>query len=214
MATPESIAQMALAHIGQTETVSDITTSPSTKAEVLGQIFFTAVRDRVNAKHNWTWATKRAVLTDVTATQAKDGWSYAYSLPSDLLRVVAIDLGYRSGEDPPGFDPVNPTLPGASWAIEQNAAGTARVLLCDIESASLVYVARVTDLNSWDPDALEALTWALAFEYAMPMSVKSDFAQLAKSMRDECLNRAIADDANELRPDHAHTSEIITSRAW
>jgi hypothetical protein len=212
--TPESVVQMAVANLGETTTVSDITTSPSTKAEKFGQLFYTVERDRINAKHNWSWATRRAALTDVTSTQAKFGWSYAYTLPADILRVIGIDLGYRSGPDAPGLDPVNPTLPGASWAIEMNAAGTARILLCDIEAASLAYVARVTDLTLWDPDAVEALVWGMSFRLAMPLSVKADYATLAKQMSEEKLNRAIADDANEAHPDHLQTSEIVTSRAW
>lgn len=213
--TPESVTQMAIANLGETTAVSDITTTPTTKAEKVGQLFYATVRDRLNAKHNWSWATRRATLTDVTATEAKSGWSYAFTLPSDLLRFIAIDLGYRSGPDPVGFDPVNPTLPGASWAIEANAAGTGRVLLTDIGPPNIgVYVARITDLTKWDPDAIEALTWAMSASMAMPLSVKPDYATLATQMAERTLFRAIADDANETRPDHESTSEIISSRVW
>lgn len=214
MGQPETLVQKAIAQLGQAEIVSDITTSPSTKAEKLSQLFYADERQRIIAKHNWSWATKRRVLTDVTATEAKDGWAYAYTLPSSVLRVIAIDLGFRRGEDPPGFDPANPTLPGASWTIEEDSAGTGRVLLCDIEGAVIVCVEDVTSLTQWDRDAYDALLWAMAFKLAMPLTSKSDLATLAKSMAEETLNRAIADDANESRPDHQKTSEIITSRAW
>jgi hypothetical protein len=209
----ETVLQMALANLGQTEVVTSIT-SPVSKAEKLGAIFFDRTRDRILAKHNWSWATRRALLTDVTTTEAKDGWSYAYTFPSDMVRFIAIDLGYRAGPPPAGFDPVNPTLPGARWAIEMNAAGTGRVLLTDVQAAVGVYTAKVTNVDLWDPDAIDALAWALAAKLVMPLAVKADYAQLAERMARDTLANAIADDANEAYPDPEKTSEIITSRIW
>jgi hypothetical protein len=211
--SPETVVQMAVGNLGQTETVSSIS-SPQTKAEKLGALWYDYERKRILAKHNWSWATKRKALTDATATELKSGWSYAYTLPSSVLRVIAIDLGFRNSEDPAGFDPVNPTLPGASWTIEEDSAGTGRVLLCDIQSTVIVCIEDVITLDQWDRDAVEALAWALSFRLAMPLTGKTDFATLSKQMAEETLNRAIADDVNEGRHDTQRQSEIIASRAW
>jgi hypothetical protein len=211
--TPENVLQMAVGHLGQTEIVSSIT-SPTTKAEKLGALWFDRTRNRINAKHNWSWATRRATLTDVTSTESREGWTFAYTLPADFLRFVAIDLGYRSGPPPAGLDPANPTLPGARWAIEMNTAGTGKILLCDIEGAVGVYVAKVTTLDLWDEDAIEALTLALTEKLAMPLTSKADWAQLAKAAAKDVLDKAIADDADEANPDPQTTSEIITSRIY
>lgn len=209
--TSENIIQMAVANLGQTEVVTSIS-APSSKAEKLGALYYDTVLTRLLAKHNWSWATRRAVLTDVTATELKLGWSYAYTFPADMVRFIDIDLGYRSGPDVPGLDPVNPTLPGASWVIEMNAAGTGKILLCDIQNASGVYVAKITNLTLWDPDAIDALTWQCSKVLAAPLTAKPEFVAQARDIAESVLNRAIADDANEAHPDHIYTSEIITSR--
>lgn len=210
--TPENIVQMAVANLGETTTVNSIST-PVTKAEKFGALYYSLVRDRILAKHNWSWATRRATLTDVTATEARSGWTYAYTLPSDLLRFIDIDLGYRSGPDAPGLDPQNPTLPGASWALEMNMAGTGRVLLSDIKGAIGVYTAQVTNLALWQPEPLDALIWNLSASLSMPLSAKPEFAQLSQAMAERVLLRAIANDSNESKPDHISTSEIITARS-
>ena len=213
--TPEQVVQMALAHLGQTETVSSIT-SPSTKGEILGALFYPRVRDRLLTKHNWSWATRRAALTDVTSTEGRSGWSYAFTLPTDLLRVIGIDLGYRSGPEPAGFNPLDPTLPSAPWAMEMNSAGTGKVLLTDVAAATVVYTASITSLDLWRPDAIEALTFMLAARLAMPLTVKADLMQLAETAARKYLDEAIASDANEARPDPVQTatSQIIAARAW
>lgn len=213
--TDVNVVQMAVAHLGQTETVTNIS-SPTTKAEKLGLLFYAYVRDRLLAKHDWSFATRRAALTDVTATEAKDGWSYAYTLPSDLLRVIAIDLGFRRGSEPAGLDPVHPNLPGAKYVIEANAAGTGRVLLTDIGGATVkvVYSARITNLDLWDLDVVEVLAWAVAARLAMPMTTKPEVAEFAERMSRQLFAEAVADDANEQRVDPQETSEIITARAW
>jgi hypothetical protein len=209
--TNEIILQMAAANLGETTTVASLAT-PTTKTEKLGVLFLEPTRDRFLAKHNWSFATKRLPLTDITATEPREGWTHAYDLPADLLRVVEIDLGYRAGPPPTGFDPVHPTLPGARWAIE--TAGGKRILLCDIEGASLVYVARITDYALWDPDAVEAFIWMLSAKLAMPLSTSPEIAKLAETMARQTLAEAIADDANEARPDPVRDSEIIAARSW
>jgi hypothetical protein len=95
-----------------------------------------------------------------------------------------------------------------------NTAGTGKVLLCDIEDAVGVYVAKVTTLDLWDEDAIEALTLALTEKLAMPLTSKADWAQLAKAAAKGVLDNAIADDADEANPDPETTSEIITSRFY
>lgn len=215
--TQENIVQMAAANIGSSEVVTNIST-PTTKLEQLGALFYATVRDRILAAHNWSWATRRATLTDVTAaeitTPKRLGWAYAYTLPSDLVRFIDLDLGYRSGPAAATYDPNEPNQLGARWTLEMNTAGTGKVLLCDISGAVGVYTARITTLSLWDLDAIDALVWAMSFALAMPMAVKSEYAQLAERMASLSLLKAIADDANEAKPDPASTSEIITVRSW
>jgi hypothetical protein len=105
--TPESVVQMAVANLGETTAVverHDLAAVEGRKAR--RSCSTTYERKRILAKHNWSWATKRKTLTDATATEAEGAAGPTRTrFPSSVLRVIAIDLGFRNSEDPAGFDP-------------------------------------------------------------------------------------------------------------
>lgn len=202
---------MAVANLGETTPVNSIT-SPATKAEKLGQLFFDTTRDRVLAKNGWSFARRYAALVDVTTTEARDDWSFAYELPSDSLRVLAIDVG-RFPVDFPAFEPGVSDNLAPSWEISLSADGTKRLLFCDVGEASVAYTARVTDLSLWDLDAIETLSWFLAAKMAMPLTSKPDLAQMAEKMARQTALESVADDANEAKPDRQPDSEYIRARS-
>lgn len=202
--TALDIIQMALAEVGETTTVASLT-SPVTKAEKLAVLFYERTRDLVLRRVAPRFATRRAALV-LLEDHERDGWAYCYQLPTDLLRVLAVDLGYRGGHLAPAADP--------RWAIEADNLGTGRILCCDVEDAQLVYIARMEDPAAWDPSFTEAIVWALAAKLAMPLSVKPELAQKAVAMARQALEEASADTANESNPDPLPDSEFITGRSW
>jgi hypothetical protein len=204
----ETVLQMALANLGQTEVVTSIT-SPVSKAEKLGAIFFDRTRDRILAKHNWSWATRRALLTDVTTTEAKD-WLVATPTRSraDMVRFIAIDLGYRAGEDsacrfrPRQSDSARRPLGHRDercWQPDASFSPTSRQ---PASSASIPRRSANVDQVGPGRDRRLIWHWALAAKLVMPLAVKADYAQLAEAAwREDTLANAIADDANEAHPD-------------
>jgi hypothetical protein len=200
--TDLDVVQMALGALGETTSIASLT-SPVTKAEKLGVLFYSRTRDRLMARHNWSWATRRAELLLLTDHE-RTGWGYCYALPDDCLRVIDLDTGYRA---------VGKAVP-TPWAIEMNDAGSGRILCCDLAPASLAYVARVTDPSLWSNSFTDALIFELASRLAMPMSIKSELASSLFQAATLSFSAALADDLNEQQPDSQPDSEIITARSW
>jgi hypothetical protein len=200
--TNVSIAQTALASIGETGTVASLV-APTTKAEQLAALFFDQTRDRLFNRHNWSWATRRADLV-LAASHTRYGWGYCYTLPADLVRVITLDTGYRAAGQA-----ISP-----SWAIEANNAATGRILCCDISPASLAYVGRIIDPALWSPGFLDAMTSELAFRLTMPLAVKPELAQQALAISRQAWVQAVADDLAEAKPDADPPSDYLAARSW
>jgi hypothetical protein len=83
-------------------------------------------------------------------------WLFEYAYPSDALDVRAVK------PVPPlvlSFDP-QPNV----FAVENDNAFTPpqRVILCNVPGALLTYTGQITDLTTWDADAVEAFAATLA----------------------------------------------------
>ncbi|SRR6266542_3241699 len=223
IATSEvDVAQMALACLGSTATVTSIA-APVSKEERFVALFYPRLRDRLFKLLKPQWAVRRAPLA-LDTTALRPGWAYVYRLPPDLLQAVDIEgSGYRGGVPlsiaypaPYGRDPSNPLniTPAAPFAIEANNIGTGRVLCTDIPDASLVYVARITDPSVWSPEFLEAVVWSLAARLVMPLAVKPDMAANALQWAKQFAADAAVSDLNEQHRSPMPDSEFITGRNW
>ena len=217
--TERDVVQMALGCIGETTTVSNLS-SPVTKGEKLAVLFYPTVRDQLLGAHDWNWATRRLPLAP--APEQRLGWGFCYYLPSDIVKVVGLDLGYRGGRQASPLVPsvpsdpsvASPVAPGARWSVEANDAFDGRILCCDISPATLVYVGQATDPAAWAPAFLKAMVWALAAELVMPMAVKPELAGYAFKRAEATLASAVAAGANEANPDPLPDSEFVTVRGW
>jgi len=138
-----SIANMALARIGA-KRVNDIDTSPSEEG-IQCRTHYEQARDSLLRSHAWRFAIGRSTLSaDTTAPEFE--WAYQYILPVDCLRVI--DL----------YDSEN------SFALEGDR------LLTNDNSASILYVRRITDPTKFDSMFVEILVLALALRIVMPLA--------------------------------------------
>lgn len=131
----------ALGLVGEPQLASTAATTPAGRA---CNLHFDLTRDAVLRSHRWNFATKRAAL--VAATTPAFGWGYAYTLPTDFLRVTEVNESADAA--------------GAPWAIE------GALLLTDFSSVNLVYVYRLTDVALFEPLFCEALILRLAEKIA------------------------------------------------
>lgn len=139
-ASETDICNLALSHLGEAPIESLNEDSTAARACALN---YETTRDGVLRSHRWNFAQTRAALAQLEATPAF-GWSYAYALPADCLRVLEVN-----------DSEVGDVISGP-FIIE------GRNLLTDETSVNLVYLRRITDVSQFDVLFIEALALKLA----------------------------------------------------
>lgn len=148
MASTVQICNQALVKIGA-ERITDLS-DDTPSARVLNAIY-EIKRDAELAAHPWTFAITRAEIPALSTAPAF-GWSYAYPLPSDCLRVVQV------GEDWTFYDD------GDSGSLFQVEG--ASILTDQVSPIAVRYVYRVTNSGRYPAPFVEALACRLAAEIA------------------------------------------------
>jgi hypothetical protein len=143
---------------------------------------YAELRDRETERHPWNFARTRVVLAPNTAAPAFD-FSYAFTLPSDCLRVLLPN-------DRNTLD----------WSIENG-----KILTNDGTSINLKYVKQVTDPNVMPPTFRGALAamiaWLKCEKITQSNTKKADAQkfydfQIAQAKRTNAFQR-VAEDAPE-----------------
>ena len=149
MASTVDICNGALNQLGATTILS--LTEDSKNARLCNSRY-TQVRDGVFRSHPWNCLQKRIELAADTTAPAW-GFSYAYTLPSDCLRLLRI-LDYDS-----------------NYKVE------GRKILSNTSSMKILYIARVTDPNEYDELLRETLSAALGADIAFGITSNNQTAQ-------------------------------------
>jgi len=174
MASEVSICNLALSHLGDEATVSSIDPPEgSAQASHCAQ-FYPDARDSLLEMHDWKFATTRVMLSEVDVESWN--WEYAYAVPSEMIRACSV-LPATAADDSESAD----------YIIQAQEDGEV-VILSNLESASLVYVKRVTDPAKFSPLFNSTLSWYLASMLAGPV-LKGEVGQ-AESKR--CLQQMVA----------------------
>ena len=142
MASTVDICNGALNQLGATTILS--LTEDSKNARLCNSRY-TQVRDGVFRSHPWNCLQKRIELAADTTAPAW-GFSYAYTLPSDCLRLLRI-LDYDS-----------------NYKVE------GRKILSNTSTMKILYVARITDPNEYDELLRETLSASLAADIAFAIT--------------------------------------------
>lgn len=205
MASEVSICNLALANLGDTATVASIDPPEGSAQAEHCAIFYPIARDALLEMHNWGFATKRAELAKLSLSP--QGWLYAYSLPSDLVKVINVRL--RGCYDSYGMKSPTP-----AYAVEVKSDGT-KELLANDENLTIQYIYSVTDPNKFSPLFVSALAWHLASMLAGPL-LKGDVGRAeSKSclqMMNLYLSQAKASDANQYRVSANYVPDSIKAR--
>lgn len=197
MASEIEICNLALARIGQSQTIASFTEA-SKAAEVCAQSY-PICRDMVLQDHMWPFATSWKVLAEMA--DPPTNWGYRYSYPADCL-----DLRYLviPGKRNPQADnyPV----------FELQFYNDQQTIITDTKDAEAVYTAKVTDPTLFSPLFTNALAWRVAQEIAMPMAVDPSMMDNARQMYTATVSKAASSAQNEVRPDPNPESEFVTGR--
>lgn len=192
MATEIDICNLALAKLGDSATVSSISPPEgSAQAEHCAR-FYPIARGVFLESHNWNFSTKRKALGLLTSDSFN--WSFAYSVPSDCLKVISILPPDGGSEDD-------------SQEYEIESGDSSNIILTNQEDAVIKYIQLVTDIRFYSSLAVDALSWLLASYLAGPL-IKSDAGAAAATKCYQAyriaLGKAAVEDSNQrkVRPDH------------
>lgn len=150
MASKIDICNDALLYLGE-NTINSLDPN-GTKAEQLCYRFFDKCFAEVLRDADWTFASDRALVAQLTATPLF-GWSYQYQLPGDCLFLREVYGGY-------------------DYRIEQ------RKLLMNIDGDIYVrYTKQVTDFTLLDQKFMTALAYWIAAKIAYSLTGKMELQQ-------------------------------------
>jgi hypothetical protein len=143
MASEVSICNRALAMLGA-NTITSLTDG-STEANVCNAVYADA-RDTILRAYPWSCAIQRATLAQLT-TAPVWGFDKAYSLPNDPYCIAVLDMKELT-----------------SYRVE------GRTLVCNTDTATIKFVARITDAGQFDPSFVFALATRIAAEISYALT--------------------------------------------
>ena len=169
MASVVEICNVSLNQLGATTILS--LTEDSKNARLCNQRY-SQVRDAVFRSHPWNCLQKRVELAADTDAPAW-GFSFAYTLPADCLRLLRI-LDYDS-----------------NYKVE------GRKILSNTSSMKILYIGRITDPNEYDESLRETLSAALGADIAFAVTSNNQTATNMYNLFQDKLREARFVDATE-----------------
>ena len=167
-----SVVQMCNSALNQLGAASITSLTDNSKNARLCNERYETIRDAVFRSHPWNSLIKRQQLAQDTATPAW-GFKYQFTLPSDSLRVLAIDA-YNS-----------------DYKVE------GRKILSNESTIKLIYVSTITDPNEMDVLLRETISAALAADLAYSITANLQVSGLMAEKYQAKLSEARHADASE-----------------
>lgn len=149
-----SICNMALGELGQPGNIISLT--QSNKAAALCNQWYDVARKELLASAPWSCC-KRWKAGVLLGTDAMPPWTYAYSYPSDALRIHHIKREYL-------YEPKVP------FEVSMQASGDARQINSDAVEPVFIYSVDVENPARFDPDFVTALSKLLASKMCMALT--------------------------------------------
>ncbi len=168
MASDVDICNLALSFLGDDASISSISPPESSIQSLYCSRFYPIARNSLLELHNWSFASKREVLSQVENNNMQ--WSYAYALPADMMKAISV-LPQNFGIEYTDLVP---------YIIEQNDE-TIDILFTNQTDALLRYQSYVNDPNKFSALFQISLAWHLASMLA-GVIIKGDEGQ-AQSKR-------------------------------
>lgn len=186
------ICNLALVRLGQAPIQAFPPAENSEEARKCAYLYDRIRRTALRA-HPWNFATTTAVLAQLTTAEA--GWDYRYQIPADCLRGLHIVNASEPGDD---------TIP-----YELRAGG---VLVTNEPNAQFRYIVDVTDATYFDEQFIEAFSYRLAADLAMPLTGKAEYANAMTGLFNTTIRAAMTSDAKERRRSERIGKSFVDAR--
>lgn len=212
MAGLADLFTLSLSTLGIAETVDDPAATNHTASTL--RKFWPMARDQVLRDFPWACVRKSRVLS--LHEQDIPGWKYCYNYPTDCILALAVmpESGLRSR-----------TLWRDCWENHQahrpqrypferqlRDDNTGQVIATDLESAYLLYIARVENPAVYDVGLFSTAAARLAVLSGPTFKVKPDMLQRAENFYAVERSTAAANDLNECEPDQEPTTPSLVAR--
>jgi len=165
MASAVDICNLALSHLGDSATVSNLSPPDgSSQAEHCAR-FYPIARDFILEQHTWKFATRRIALAQVA--NSLTNWQYAYLCPNQCVKEIAVLL-------PDSLDDTKTQ----DFMVEADSNGN-KIIYTNVSTAWLRFIIQVTDTTKFSPSVVVSLSLLLASMLAGPV-VKGKAGQALK----------------------------------
>jgi hypothetical protein len=162
-------------------------TDPSPEGRLANRTY-EDIRDSLFREFEWNFATKRASLA-ANATAPEWGFARAYTLPTDLLRLISLNNDFDQ-----------------DW---RNEAGT---IVTDMTAPLQIRYVALVPVDSMDSTFREALAGRLAMEWAEPLTQTSSVSSTMSALYRNKLQVARVADGQEDRVKAIIADDFIDAR--
>ncbi len=180
-----SICNSALFKIGANQIMA---LTDGTKEANACSIRYEDCKRAVLRSHPWSCATKRVILSPDTV-QPAFGYTYAFQLPADFLRVIK----------------VNPETQD-DYKID----GTK--LLGDFTELQLKYIYDVADASQFDSLLVEAIACYLAWDISYNITQSFQVKDMMNKDKDKALSKAKLADSQQMPSPEVEANEFLDAR--
>lgn len=178
MPSPTEICNLALLHIGETSIIS--LTEDTDKTTRVCATAYPQARDEALQSAPWPCAKRQTVLSRL-ADSPEYGWSGAYQLPNDFLRLVEIQ-GCNAWGQTEYFDRMGDKLVTSPGWYSDDPAATIKI----------AYIAKLEDSTMFDPLLVECMAIILAMKIVRSLTGSDTKAsQLRQEYEQVILPRAM-----------------------
>jgi hypothetical protein len=193
------ICNMALSFLGENPITS--IDDDSNNAQQL-KIQYVPARDATLEAHDWTFAIKRFIPAS-NAVPPVYGATYAFDVPSDILRVLSVD---RQDSYSTVFTPRIDSEEQIDWQFEE------RQVICDLEIIYCRGLRRIEDEGLFSPLFVQAFAAKLAVYLALNLTSATDIRESMRIQYDEAISEAKARDGLQGRSKRIRNRSFAKAR--
>lgn len=169
--------------------------SDTSKSAKIANRTYDMLRQDVLLSHPWNFAVARKELA-VTVDEPEYDYTYEFTLPSDVLRVLDTDLPQ-----------------GEPWEIGINPSSGAKVLMTNASAVKIKYIKDLTDTTLFTPTFEQAFSARMAAQWSYALVQSASLQQNMYSLYKDLLSSARSFDAQESCDQELETNEWIDVRA-